>query len=1848
MGSVKRMVDKFIEGYNVTIMAYGQTSSGKTYTMGTAAPTAEDRGSPSEGIIPRAVAQLFSDARRPPPIYPGYKIPPLKTIFRVSFVEIYNEDLIDLLIKGDFRPPVTIREDARGKIYWTGVQEIEVSSVEEVIQQTHSTEMNEKSSRSHAIFSITLRQEKFVPTHPPPPQPSTSAADPHCASSLSKRAHSKSPSISNISGITAIPSSAASARPGTPTTTGPSSIPAPFTSGIVAPGSKLKRQSAMVDTTSASQSSSTWAPTTPANDDPEPEGEWVTLNSKFHFVDLAGSERLKRTSAIGDRAKEGISINAGLHALGNVISALGDPSKRASHVPYRDSKLTRLLQDSLGGNAHALMIACVSPSEINLGETLNTLKYANRARNIKNSSSLNQELNMDNPEYLRSIIQKLKLEIKLLKEASLAKAETGASGDVNGNVASDSASPRSLHSNRHSIASASTVVPGGLDDASSEDRAMSPSPSRRLSHRQSRESISTDMSHSYLDAVQEEDDRYSDVSSSTRAAFMGIGSSNASGITAVSPTSRINIAPLVIPPSLDAKSFQDFVEPVIEEYEKVISGLESHLAMTQAALNHSELMLEEQQGRIEVVEDENRLLLKKQQPRSNSGSESEETVASRKQHQALEQQLQTVQEQLKEAEARKAQRDQYIQELEEKLAKEQVAAQEQTQRILKDKEEVALRSRSNSPHLQSRDAKEQELKLLSERIAQLEEQVRRQQEEAEAEAETLRQEQASTAALESDREREEREAIESKREEELIEKLQTKAALELEIESEKARQQILLAEMEAARTSHVRADSDHASPDDANIDELAISPALPTEDNAKSAAVKALEAQLAEARESERILKDETVALHEKLEKLQKDHASVLEMEEMLQLAVSDLEGRLKSSQESDSKRLEELEQNLARIQDLEERSTKAEQEALRLAEELKDKLAQAKTVAEERLADELLELLEKMETERSKVEALQTQVENHLAELATEKARAAELESDRDAIQVQWDADKERIHTLEKEIEEHALQVREKSELIASLKEQVSLHEGTLAAKQKLELQLEQRIQEHDSTLASKAALILELEQTIKGLELSMTGSDENTKELVAKVQAELSSALEQLSESEAKAQDQEQVVQELRDKITALDAEAISARDGSLGKEAAHTEAIQALESKVKLAEAGRDDAETRLEEAERRHQAVAEDIKTLQADVAQHLATIELLQTKLSEAQSSLSSRPVSVSSCTTNLVAGEEHLAIQKLEKEKAWYRAIVRENEKEIERLSQDLESLASAFSEAATASEDAEDELKVKIRELESLLEEKNVNMAGHLSTTSLTSSNALNPSTRELESSLDSSLAVASKAQLTSLKAERDQALQSSEKLSSIVAELNEKNHSLQERLLNLEREQESIKLQHVLESQAQLDEIRMLRDRAERLDRNATPSPVSHSHDEADSQRHAHERALRHKSSSSSDQFGNSRGEDSLATPRQSWSTTASASASGQQPLGSQVRNGRHESTLIQQAKHIKLLEERIAELQANSGGGGGSGAGSSPSAPLLSSTSAIGLGILHKGSDPELARSMTSPMIRRQSSERMSPSMRSLATFGGPSAAAPPTPPPQVPLPPPPASSAPGAKMTAAHLSGTAPPSPRVGGAFNLEASSPHASPNMRPSRTGSVGHRASSSSSVPPSPGPAVRRERDSTSSNVSESMSNSGAGGSNTNGWMSPTGSTLGVSSISAATAQALQGVEVNELRGVVDTLAHQVQALKVEQTMQLGKVHRLEAALADAEERLKVALSEKKSTAAEKEVLSKELEGVREELLAAKAKSEKDRAGLESIVEKERREREKAVETRAIMEARMEELMGRKSKFACF
>ncbi|KAH0856082.1 hypothetical protein HID58_084343 [Brassica napus] len=139
------------------------------------------------------------------------------------------------------------------------------------------------------------------------------------------------------------------------------------------------------------------------------------LCAKLHLVDLAGSERAKRTGSDGMRFKEGVHINKGLLALGNVISALGDEKKRkdGAHVPYRDSKLTRLLQDSLGGNSRTVMIACISPADINAEETLNTLKYANRARNIRNKPVVNRDPVSSEMIKMRQQLEYLQAELSL-------------------------------------------------------------------------------------------------------------------------------------------------------------------------------------------------------------------------------------------------------------------------------------------------------------------------------------------------------------------------------------------------------------------------------------------------------------------------------------------------------------------------------------------------------------------------------------------------------------------------------------------------------------------------------------------------------------------------------------------------------------------------------------------------------------------------------------------------------------------------------------------------------------------------------------------------------------------------------------------------------------------------------------------------------------------------------------------------------------------------------------------------------------------------------------------------------------------------------------------------------------------------------------------------------------------------------------------------------------------------------------------------------------------------------------------------------------------------------------------
>ncbi|XP_028764119.1 kinesin-like protein KIN-4A isoform X2 [Neltuma alba] len=324
------LVDGLFQGYNATVLAYGQTGSGKTYTMGTGYSD-----NCRTGIIPQVMDALFN------------KIETSKhqTEFQlhVSFIEILKEEVRDLLDTSSVAKPeisnghsgklsvpgrssIQIRETSNGVITLAGSTEVSVSTLQAMAacleqgslsRATGSTNMNNQSSRSHAIFTITLEQMH--------------------------RLHSNSP------------------------------------------GS---------DTSD------------------EDMGEEY-LCAKLHLVDLAGSERAKRTGSDGLRLKEGIHINRGLLALGNVISALGDEKKRKEgvHVPYRDSKLTRLLQDSLGGNSKTVMIACISPADINAEESLNTLKYANRARNIQNKPVVNRDLLSNEMQQLRQQLKCLQAEL---------------------------------------------------------------------------------------------------------------------------------------------------------------------------------------------------------------------------------------------------------------------------------------------------------------------------------------------------------------------------------------------------------------------------------------------------------------------------------------------------------------------------------------------------------------------------------------------------------------------------------------------------------------------------------------------------------------------------------------------------------------------------------------------------------------------------------------------------------------------------------------------------------------------------------------------------------------------------------------------------------------------------------------------------------------------------------------------------------------------------------------------------------------------------------------------------------------------------------------------------------------------------------------------------------------------------------------------------------------------------------------------------------------------------------------------------------------------------------------------
>lgn len=262
------------------------------------------------GLIPRICREMFTRMKLGAEAGTGYKT-------HVSYLEIYNERVKDLLGSANSGHALKVREHRTTGPYVENLSQHPVIDYKEIqhcidrgntLRTTASTNMNDTSSRSHAIFTITFVQAVFMDKMP---------------------------------------------------------------------------------------------------------SETV---SKIHLVDLAGSERANATGATGDRLKEGAHINKSLVSLGSVISALAEQSqpntsqpgaKRAPYIPYRDSVLTWLLKDSLGGNSKTIMIAAVSPADCNYSETLSTLRYSNRAKNIINKPTINEDPNVKLIRELREEINKV-------------------------------------------------------------------------------------------------------------------------------------------------------------------------------------------------------------------------------------------------------------------------------------------------------------------------------------------------------------------------------------------------------------------------------------------------------------------------------------------------------------------------------------------------------------------------------------------------------------------------------------------------------------------------------------------------------------------------------------------------------------------------------------------------------------------------------------------------------------------------------------------------------------------------------------------------------------------------------------------------------------------------------------------------------------------------------------------------------------------------------------------------------------------------------------------------------------------------------------------------------------------------------------------------------------------------------------------------------------------------------------------------------------------------------------------------------------------------------------------------
>ncbi|XP_026464974.1 kinesin-like protein KIF12 [Ctenocephalides felis] len=277
---IKRLLEMAVQGFSCTCFCYGQTGSGKTHTLTGPPglfvkqidPTSEDHG-----LVFRSFVYLFKLIKEQNDS---------SFVLRASFLEIYNEKVIDLLNPGNSRKPLAVRWSKKTRGFFVeNLFTVECEELDDLLavleegmrhRSVGSHRMNATSSRSHSVLTVHILSEQ--------------AAE---------------------------------------------------------------------------------------------NGVFISKHGKVHFVDLAGSEVTKKTHSEGKTLEEANNINKSLMVLGYCISSLSDPKRRHGHIPYRDSKLTKLLADSLAGNGVTLMIACISPASSNLFETINTLRYAARAKRIR-------------------------------------------------------------------------------------------------------------------------------------------------------------------------------------------------------------------------------------------------------------------------------------------------------------------------------------------------------------------------------------------------------------------------------------------------------------------------------------------------------------------------------------------------------------------------------------------------------------------------------------------------------------------------------------------------------------------------------------------------------------------------------------------------------------------------------------------------------------------------------------------------------------------------------------------------------------------------------------------------------------------------------------------------------------------------------------------------------------------------------------------------------------------------------------------------------------------------------------------------------------------------------------------------------------------------------------------------------------------------------------------------------------------------------------------------------------------------------------------------------------------------